>query len=358
MARDEVLDWLLEEEQPSVRARALTELVGLPASDPDVREARRRIPEIGWARTILDARSPGGWWESERSTYVPKYLGTSWRLIALAGLGASRETPEIAESVDLWVRASRKSDGGFGPEGYGKGHECTTGNTVRSLLQLGYPPTDARVRPGLVWLVDHADPKGGWSCYGSGRNLDGWEPLSAFAALPRDVWNPSIERTATRASEFFLERELHAQGAPYAPWGRTHYPHHYYYDLLVGLDVLTALGYGADPRLDHAIAWLNARQRPDGRWNLDAVHPDVEGSTAEWIRRHPKRAPVPLVLESPGAPSKFVTLAARRVLQRVAEARPRRVGRTTPAAPPETPPAASPGTTGPARRAPRRARTS
>ena len=56
-----------------------------------------------------------------------------------------------------------------------------------------------------------------------------------------------------RAAEFYLDRELHRQGARYDPWYRFHDPVHYYYDLLVGLDLLTALGFGSDPRLRYAL---------------------------------------------------------------------------------------------------------
>lgn len=57
-----VLDWLLEESQPSVRYRTLTELLGRPENDADAREARKEIPEKGWAASILadeDARTSG-----------------------------------------------------------------------------------------------------------------------------------------------------------------------------------------------------------------------------------------------------------------------------------------------------------
>ena len=120
-----------------------------------------------------------------------------------------------------------------------------------------------------------------------------------------------------RGAEFFLERELHRQGDRYAPWWRFHYPVHYYYDLLVGLDLLTRLGYGEDPRLRTALAHLRKRRRSDGRWNLDAVHPDVEGGMAEWYDRHPKQKPRPWGLEAPGTPSRMITLIACGVLDRV-----------------------------------------
>jgi hypothetical protein len=81
--------------------------------------------------------------------------------------------------------------------------------------------------------------------------------------------------------------------------------------------MLTELGYGRDPRLRHALDLLDRKRRPDGRWNLDAVHPDVEGPIAEWIRKHPTQPPFPFALEAPGEASKMITLRALRVRGRV-----------------------------------------
>jgi len=88
----------------------------------------------------------------------------------------------------------------------------------------------------------------------------------------------------------------------------------------VGLDFMTALGQTDDPRLQHALAFLEKKRRADGRWNLDAVHPDVEGGIAEWFAKHPKQAPTRFALEKPGAPSKMITLKAMLVLKRIQDA--------------------------------------
>ena len=80
---------------------------------------------------------------------------------------------------------------------------------------------------------------------------------------------------------------------------------------------MTALGYGKDRRMGHAIDILKKRRNNDGTWNLDAVHPDVEGGIAEWYAKHPKQAPTPFALETMGKPSKMITLKAMRVLERL-----------------------------------------
>ncbi len=311
-----VVDWLLEADQPSVRYLTLRDVLGRPESDPDVREAKRAIPHEGWAADLLARRAPNGWWHSEKSLYTPKYISTHWNLLVLADLGVTRATPAIRQSCELWMTRFALRGGGVGGNSKGTGHHCVVGNMTAALARMGYAD-DPRIRRSLEWLVETAHPRGGWSCWGGGRQLDSWEGLAAFAAVPRSKWTAAMGRCVDAAAEFFLERELHRQGARYAPWFRFHYPIHYYYDLLVGLDLLTSLGHSDDRRLGFAMDQLRRKRRPDGRWNLDAVHPDVVGPIARFHRDHPAARPTPLALEEAGRPSKMITLRALRVLARV-----------------------------------------
>lgn len=310
------LDWLLEENQPSIRYLTLTRLVGKTEKDSEVQSARLMTTKKGWVAGILAKQMPGGWWIEEESLYTPKYVSTNWMLLILADLGITRADPRIATACELWIERFAKTDGGFGAEGWSKGHLCTVGNAARALVQFGYAD-HPRVRSAFEWLVKNQAKKGGWSCFGSGRNLDSWEGLSAFAAYPKQKWTRSMKRSVEMGAEFYLQRELRKQGAYYRPWFRFHYPIHYYYDLLVALDFITALGYGEDRRLRYAISLLKKKRRRDGRWNLDSVHPDVEGSMAEWYMKNPKRTPTPFALEKPGEPSKIITLKAMQVLDRL-----------------------------------------
>src|SRR6266705_1735758 len=311
-----VLDWLLEENQPAVRYLALKQLAGKTEDDPDVRAARRAIAKTGWAAEILAKQNPDGWWAGEQSLYQPKYLSTNWMLLILSDLGLTKEDPRIAKACDLWMRRFTKEDGGFAMDGAKRGHLCTTGNMARALVRFGYADHPA-VEGAFQWLAKNRDKKGGWSCFGSGRNLDSWEGMSAFAVYPREKWTEGMKRAVELGAEYYLGKELHKQGAEYPPWHRFHYPAHYYYDLLVGLDFMTALGYGAEPRLRFALNLLRKKRRPDGRWNLDALHPDAEGGVAEWYAKNPKHAPTPFGLEKPGEASKLITLKAMQVLNRV-----------------------------------------
>jgi len=192
---------------------------------------------------------------------------------------------------------------------------CVSANTARMLTRFGYAD-DGRVRKLYDWLIEDQRADGGWNCsQGTPGTLDVWEPLAAFAALPKAKRSPRVTAAVSRGAEFYLARRLFREGAPYAPWFRLHYPNHYYYDILVGLDLLTRLGYGGDPRLRPALRRLEDKRRPDGTWCIDRAHPDVSGPKAAQYRK----GVTPLVIERPGAPSKWITLKAMSVLRRVAE---------------------------------------
>lgn len=327
MASKGVVDWLLEDSQPSIRYQTLTELLGRADSDPEVQETREQIPRVGWAADILAERNPAGWWVDSRSHFRPKYVSTYWKMLVLADMGLTRDLPAIRESVDLWTRmkpVQRREPGRHLPGGL---HLCVVGMSARAMIQLGYAD-DPRVREGLEWIVKTADPRGGWACMGApgnGRNIDSsWKALGALAALPRSKRTAPMQRCIEQCAEFYLERDLHRQGARYEPWYRFHYPIHYYYDVLVGLDLLTSLGYGDDARLRFALELLTKKRRAGGRWNLDAIHPDNPEGEAKyepWYREHPEDRPRPFGLEDVNAPSKMITLTALRVLKRVEEAR-------------------------------------
>lgn len=318
------LDWLLEENQPSIRYLTLTRLLGRRESDPEVRSAREKITRIGWAKDILEKQNPDGSWVRERNLYQPKYVSTNWMLLILSDLGLTRKEPEIELACEMWIKRFATKDGGFGIGGGGQGHLCTAGNMARALVKFGYAD-HPKVRRAFSWFVNNQAKLGGWSCWtfgghATGRNLDSWEPLSAFAVYPRAKWSRSMKRAVERGADFFLERELHRQGDRYEPWYRFHYPIHYYYDLLVGLDFMTALGYSDDKRLGFAISLLKKKRRKkDGKWNLDSVNPDPESPQGRWNIAHPNQATVNFSLESTGEPSKMITLRALQVLRRIDE---------------------------------------
>ncbi len=314
MLSNELQHWLLEGTDPSVRYRALRELLDRPEDDREVVAARSEIGRTGWAADLLALQLPAGQWTTPATTgddlYRPKYIATNWRLLVLADLGLTRTTPGLARAAELLMDREGDPRAGLG----GSSSEvCFTGNCVRMFYRFGYRD-DPRVQASIQWLLDTQKDDGGWHCskQATGGTLDGWEALAAFAALSRADRTPAIQRSIERGAEFYLDRGLVHEGPdPYVPWLRSHYPVHYYYDALVGLDMLTRLGYGADPRLRPMLAWLTERRTPEGTWNLDAIHPDLPAEDPYQI----EPPFYPFALEYAGRPSRWITLTALHVLR-------------------------------------------
>ena len=272
--------------------------------------------------------SPGEW-ASGLGLYRSKFVGTHWMLLVLSDLGLGKANRWIETACNRWMERHSKDDGGFGFERAKESHLCITGNMLRALVKFGYAD-HPRVRSGFGWLVENQKMNGGWNCWGKDGVLDGWEGMSAFAVYPRAMWKRKMNEAVAKGAEFYLKHEVTNQGQKYEPWYRLHYPVHYFYDVLVGLDFMTALGYGSDSRLQQAVRNLIAKRAGDGRWNLDAVHPDVEGSIRRYYREHPAEAPKPFALEKAGNPSKMITLRALVVLKRLDSQRSRGPWRVVP----------------------------
>ena len=315
-----VTEWLLQPSQPAVRYLAMRDLVD-GTSKVDLEEARRAVTARGWAADILSKQRPDGrWLGNEDNLYRPKYLSTNWMLLTLSDLGVTRDDPRISKACSLWMDTYSRGDGGFDTPGAESSEHCLVGNTARALIKFGYAD-EPRVQSALDLMVKTQKEDGGWHCSPSSRGIiDAWEGLSAFAAYPRQKWTRGMKAAVERGCEFYLERRMFRQGATYEPWLRFHFPYHYYYDLLVGLDFITALGYTDDRRLRPAVNHLRKKRREDGKWDLDAVHPDRDngGKFPRWWKAEKGRYH-PFALEQVGRPSKMVTLRALTVLKRLGE---------------------------------------
>lgn len=306
---DSILNWLLEESEPAVRYRTLVDLLEKSPNHPDARQSYSEISKKGWAANILKKQKPWGYWETPKDLYRPKYTATNWMALVLSDLGLTKDDPRIKKTCDLFFTywLDEKTDNVFHDE------VCIVGNTARFLTRFGYDG-DPRVAKLFDRLLEDQREDGGWNCYPGKGTLDGWEALAAFAVLPKSWLTRKIKSSIERGAEFYLERNLIHEGAKYLPWFRFHYPVHYYYDVLVGLDTLSRLGYGKDPRMEPALEILRKKRRKDGTWILDKIHPDP--SSYAWGKGNLKSKMKPFALEREGEPSKWITLSALSVLKR------------------------------------------
>ncbi len=308
--------WLTRPEaDPSVRARYWTEVEGVADDDPRVRMARAAIGKGGWAAELLAIQQPQGQWATRGTSgeelYRPKYIASNWMAIILSDLGMTRRHAGVRRVAELLLRRWSVPRGDLSGRA---GEICVTGNAVRTLTRFGYLEHPS-VQRSIRWILRTQKEDGGWQCFPSrSGTLDGWEGLAALAEIPEGSRDRRMQRAIERGAEYYLERRLMKEGrGRYEPWFRIHYPNHYFYDLLVGLRVLTRLGYGTDRRLQPALRWLEGKRRKDGRWEIDASLPDLDPTMAGYQYEY---VMFPVRLEPLGEPSQWATVEALSVLRR------------------------------------------
>ncbi|HWQ58535.1 MAG TPA: nitrogen fixation protein NifH, partial [Clostridia bacterium] len=160
LLRADPTEWLLEEENPSVRYFALRDLFDKPEDDPEVIEAKSEIMEKGAVPEILTKQREAEYLAAYPRFYTNKYRGLVWSLIALAELGAE-PVPQIREQCEYLLKHAQEAlQGGFSQAtsaktGGGMASEvipCLTGNMVWSLIRFGYVD-DPRLWKGVDWLT-------------------------------------------------------------------------------------------------------------------------------------------------------------------------------------------------------------
>lgn len=320
-----ILDWLLEEDNPSVRYYALRDLLGRPDRDPRVKKAEKDIMTLGVVPRILDKQNPDGYWAEELKFYRSKYKGTVWQLIILANLGADGADPRIRKACEfIFSHAQHKSSGGFsvdysvtkkgGSDAYVV--PCLTGNMVWSLIRLGFL-ADARLQKAVEHLTTYSrfdDKEGerlsGWPhdrfrmCYGRHScHMGSAKTLKALAEIPPGKRTLEVRRTIERGVEYFLKHHIfkksHNPAKVSKPgWLNFGFPLMYQDDALEILEILAGLKI-KDPRLDDAVALVEGKRTKDGTWLLEST---FNGRFITDIERK-------------GKPSKWITLKALKVLK-------------------------------------------
>ena len=329
-------DWLLSEDNPSVRYFTLTELLDWPPDAPKVVAARRAIMATGPVPAILAGQHPDGYWVKPGHGYGPKYRGTVWSLIYLAQLGADGGETHVRAGGEYVLGHTAASTGSFSFTGTPSGAlYCLNGNLCAALIDLGWLGDECLDRAlewqarailgeGIALADDRHAPlryyKSGatgpvFECSANNKLPCAWgavKAMHAFAKLPEFARTPLIERAIRAGLDFLLSRDpavadypMGWNDKPSRNWQRFGFPLFYVTDTLQNLEVLTRFGLAGDPRLDAAIELVHSQQDDEGRW---ALRYHYTGKT--WAD-----------VERKGQPSKWVTLRALRVLKRVIKAR-------------------------------------
>ena len=322
-----LLDWLLEQDNPSVRYFTLRELCGAPADDPEVLHAWAEIMCSGPVPKILSKQAEGGYWGRPEDYYErSKYKGTVWNLILLAELGADGDDPGVQKAAAFVLEhVQHPESGGFAYLGQPTGGgdpgcviPCLTGNMLWSLVRLGWLD-DPRIQGGLEWMAaslrcDDGDsrPPETWPYAGRAGKERCWgrhtctmgvvKALKALAEVPLERRSPAVQSAIARGAEFLLAHRLYKRShAPQkvakAEWTEFGFPLMYKTDALEMLGILTRLGY-QNARMQDALELVLSKRRddPPGR--------------PCWVLEKTFNGRMLVTIERQGEPSKWVTLHA------------------------------------------------
>jgi hypothetical protein len=307
---DDPTDWLLDEDNPSVRYHALRSLMELPEDHRQVVAAKRAVMESGPVPIILDAQSEEGYWVKPGSGYSPKYQGTVWQIIFLGHLAPDERDERVARGCEYVLSHSVAKNGGFAPTATpipSATIECLNGNLIHAFYRLGWG-NDERVQSALHQLTSRIAEKH-FECAANAKLPCAWgavKALLAFSAIPMEERSNEVKAAIEEGAAFLLSRDLAVADypcweRPSSVWQKFGFPLGYTSNVLEALYVLSELGYGARRPLHNALRLLLSKQDVQGRWKMET---SLNGKM--WVD-----------IERKGKPSKWVTLKALQTLKRV-----------------------------------------
>jgi len=304
----DVTSWLLDGD-PAIRWQVLQDLTDAPAAEAAAERAR--VEHEGWGARLLALEDPDGLWAGG-ACFPASYAGhgepgqpwtaTMHTLQTLQVLGLDPASGSARRAIELVAENCRWEHAG---QRYfdGEAEPCINGRTVDSGAYYG---ADVGAVTGRLLGERLAD--GGWNCEAeSGSVVSSVDTtinvLDGLLGLEHAGRGSAEVRAARRGGEgYLLDRGLFRRkgtGAVIRPeYLEFRFPHYWHYDVLRALDYFRRSGAAPDPRMAEAVELVRSRRQPDGRWLLDGVHPGE----------------VHFDIEEPGAPSRWNTLRALRVL--------------------------------------------
>jgi hypothetical protein len=280
--KKEVVDWLLEPENPAVRYRTMVELLDLSRDHELVLECNNRIPESASVTEILGKMHPEGYW-LQKNPRTKEIFGdgveygafgtTHFCLSYLAELGMNRNDPQIAKAAERYLNL-QKSDGDF----Y-RNFSCLLGYNIRTFILLGYRD-DARVQRSIDLMLSIDRPDGGYLCdihEGKYKTKSvkscvrgSVKALLAFSYLP-EYWDHDRCKTLV---DYFLRRDGIFKTTNLFEFvnkdmERNSFPIIWRANVFEILLSLSKMGYGDDKRLERAWQFMDAKKDGNGKYILD-----------------------------------------------------------------------------------------
>ncbi len=317
---DDVIEWLLEDENPSVRYWTLTNLLDKSPTDDEVVLTQQSIMNSQCVKAILNEQASEGHWGNPDDMYNPKYRATTHNLLILAELGTKR-VPKIENAVENIFQFQRDS-GHFlitrpktekGRASVVKDGCCLDGNILFYILHFGYL-NDQRTKKLIQFQEDYYSAKdGGWKCRAFPIDSSNVFPVNCYmgrikmlrglASIPKGKRSKRIQEIINQEVEVIFKNDVYkylrnpdGTRKEKAGWKRFGFPIFYQSDILEVLGIFTALRV-RDERMQDSIDHVIKTQQKDGKWLLKnsfngKMICDIEekGKSSKWITYRALRA--------------------------------------------------------------------
>jgi hypothetical protein len=299
-----VVDWLLDGD-PAIRWQVLADLMDAPAGE--VAAERARVEHDGWGARLLAVEDPDGLWAGGAcfpASYRGDDPGQPWTatmhtLQTLQLLGLDPASAPARRAIALVAENGRWEHAG---QRYfnGEVEPCINGRTIDSGAYFGVD-----VAAIVERILDERLEDGGWNCEAENGSVRSSfdttiDVLDGLLEFERATGGSEAVRTArSGGEEYLLERGLFRRkstGEVAVPaYLDFAFPYYWHYDVLRALDYFRRSGADPDPRMAEAVAIVESRRQPDGRWLLDRIHPgrvhlDIEGPVGTASRWNTLRA--------------------------------------------------------------------
>lgn len=328
--KDDIIHWLLEDENPPVRYLTLTKLLKQPETTSEVEQTRARFMEYSVTQGIL--KHSQEFWENDDRAYW-KYTGKYWQLIFLGQFFADGKDPRIVEGVHdvvskrKWVMKS--------------GGQCLTASLLNAFRRLGYGDHPVIIEETEA-LANRIVTDRGITCTEMDYSLLSCcymavpKILLLFAEVPsqkrsvnvnlaiellvkkllenevyvyvpsaRKEWKKVLDKAPKRGDlpegetvknwiftqkDIFLDSHGLGERMPKQGWVNFGFPLHYNSDILEAMYALALLETPMTPQLKRPLEIIRDKMTPDGKWLMEnslngKMWADVEekGKPSKWI---------------------------------------------------------------------------
>jgi hypothetical protein len=280
--QNKTIQWLLEDENPSVQYRTLTEVLDFGEDTSEIRRVKSALLNSHDVQTLLEKMHPEGYWLQEKP-HTKQLLGTGveygsfgtthFCLAYLAEMGMDRSHPQVEKAVERYL-SLQQADGDW----Y-KHLSCLFAYNIRTMAYLGYRE-DKRIKHTIELMLRTCRKDGGYLCDIHEKKTNprsvkscirgSVKALLAFAEFPQYWDHPRCHQLV----DYFLKRggiyqSVHPGVLVNKDMQRLAFPIIWRANVFEILYGLSKMGYGSDERLQKVWTFLENRADPEGRYPLD-----------------------------------------------------------------------------------------